>query len=506
MIKFIDNQLNGITMYRLILYYLILLFGAAFYFSILGSVSLDPFALLFSLGLLIAVCWITNRVFSLTYGVPTNVESVYISALILALIITPPQSASDIWFLIWAGILSMASKYIVAYKGKHLFNPAAFAVALTYFAVNQSASWWIGSAVMLPITLIGGLLIVRKIRRFDLVLSFLASNLAFTVLETWYTGDGLLMTLQNTFLYSPILFFACVILTEPLTTPPTRRNRIYYGTLLGFLFTPQLHFGSLYITPELAIILGNIYSFIVSPKDKLILKLRDKSLIAPDIYEFIFSVPRSFKFRPGQYMEWTLGHQTPDARGNRRYFTLASSPSEKVLKLGIKFNENSSTFKKNMLNMNKGSEIIASQLDGDFVLPNDRMQKYIFIAGGIGITPFRSMIKYLLDTRQRRSITLLYAVKDEKDIVYKDILDRAERELEIKTIYSISNNGNHPSALTHTASRFDETFIRKTFPYLGTYIFYISGSRGMVEDFKSTLYRAGVSSSQIREDFFAGLN
>ena len=388
--KFIDDQLNGITMYRLILYYLILLFGAAFYFSILGSVSLDQFALLFSLGLLIAVCWITNRVFALTYGVPTNVESVYISALILALIITPPQSASDVWFLIWAGILSMASKYIVAYKGKHLFNPAAFAVALTYFMVNQSASWWIGSAVMLPVTLIGGLLVVRKIGRFDLVLGFLASNLAFTVLETWYMGDSLLMTLQNTFLYSPILFFACVILTEPLTTPPTRRNRIYYGTLLGFLFTPQLHFGSLYITPELAIILGNIYSFIVSPKEKLILKLKDKSLIAPDIYEFIFSVPRRFKFKPGQYMEWTLGHQAPDARGNRRYFTLASSPSEKVLKLGIKFDENSSTFKKNMLNMNKGSEIIASQLDGDFVLPNDRMQKYIFIAGGIGITPFRT--------------------------------------------------------------------------------------------------------------------
>jgi len=504
--KFIDDQLNGITMYRLILYYLILLFGAAFYFSILGSVSLDPFALLFSLGLLIAVCWITNRVFSSTYGVPANVESVYISALILALIITPPQSASDIWFLIWVGILSMASKYIVAYKGKHLFNPAAFAVVLTYFTVNQSASWWIGSAVMLPVTLIGGLLVVRKIGRSDLVLGFLASNLAFTVLETWYTGDHLLMTLQNTFLYSPILFFACVILTEPLTTPPTRRNRIYYGSLLGFLFTPQLHFGALYITPELAIVLGNIFSFIVSPKEKLILKLKDKSLIAPDIYEFTFSAPRRFKFKPGQYMEWTLGHQYPDVRGNRRYFTLASSPSEKVLKLGIKFNENSSTFKKNMLSMNKGSEITASQLGGDFVLPNDRMQKYIFIAGGIGITPFRSMIKYLLDTRQHRSITLLYAVKDAKDIVYKDLLDRAERELGIKTIYSISNNGNHSSALTHIATRFDETFIRKTFPYLRTYIFYISGSRGMVEGFKSTLYRAGVSNSQIRDDFFPGLN
>lgn len=492
-------------MYRLVLYYLIFLLGVAVLFSAAGLLAYDAFALLVSISFLLGVCWITNRIFSWTFGVPANVESVYISALILALIITPIQSLNDLWFMGWAAVLAMASKYIVAYKGKHIFNPVAFAVALTYFTIDQSASWWIGSAIMLPITLLGGLLAVRKIGRFDLVFSFLISSLCFTWLSSLFTGNGFFTTLQNTILYSPILFFAFIILTEPLTTPPTRKLRIYYGVLLGFLFTPQLHIRSFFITPEIAILAGNIYSFIVSPKEKLKLRLKDKSHIAPDTYEFTFSAPQKFAFKPGQYMEWTLGHHEPDSRGNRRYFTLASSPSENVLRLGVKFYENSSSFKKSMLSMSKGSEIFASQLDGDFVLPDDTRQKCVFIAGGIGITPFRSMIKYLLDTHQRRPITLFYTVTSAEHIVYKDILDRAEQELGIKIIYSVTNDGNSLSAQASGVRRVDDDLIRKTIPNYQTCLFYISGSRGMIDRFKDVLRRIGVSDSQIKTDFFAGL-
>jgi len=510
MMKFIDKQLNNVTMYSLVLYYLILLYAAVLYLSILQAIVLDTFALLFSLGLILVICWLTNRAFAAVYNVPANVESVYITALILALIISPPQSGSDYWFLIWAGVLAMASKYIVAYKGKHLFNPAAFAVMLTYFATNQSASWWIGNTYLLPLTIIGGLLIVRKLGRFDLVISFLISNLVFTWMSGWFTGDPFLSTLRNSLAYSPILFFAFIILTEPLTAPPTRRLRINYGALVGFLLTPQLHLGALYITPELAIIIGNLYSYSVSPKEKLRLKLKDKILIAPNIYEFIFAAPQKFSFKPGQYMEWTLGHPSPDNRGNRRYFTLASSPTENVLRVGIKVYDTPSSFKSSMLAMNKGSEIIAAQLDGDFVLPDNRYKKLVLIAGGIGITPFRSMIKNLPDRNLKRSITIVYAVNDANDIVYKDIFDRAERELGIKTIYSISNNGTKDTKLHLTPAqvtgRLDENFIRKTFPELNAYQFYISGSRDMVNGVRSTLRHIGVANSQIKEDYFAGLS
>src|SRR3954453_822635 len=98
MLKWIDRQLNAITMYRLILYYLVMLLGVAVVYSILGVLPYDPFALLFSISFLIAACWITNKVFARTFAVPANVESVYISALILALIITPMEGYHDLWF------------------------------------------------------------------------------------------------------------------------------------------------------------------------------------------------------------------------------------------------------------------------------------------------------------------------------------------------------------------------------------------------------------------------
>ncbi len=504
MIKMIDDLLNRITMYRLVLYYLIFLLTIAFLMSVVGALSYDPFALLVSIAFLLAVCVIVNRLFAATFGIPANVESVYISALILTLILTPIRSLNDLWFFGWAALWAMASKYILAIKGKHIFNPVAFAVALTYFTVNQSASWWIGNGWMAPFVLLGGLLVVRKIGRFDLVLSFLITALTI-VLITALFSNNFIATINNVVLSSPILFFGFIILTEPLTTPSTRSKRIYYGILVGFLFAPQFHLGSFYITPEVAILVGNIYSYFVSPNTRLVLRLKELARISPDTYEFIFTAPRKFTFKPGQYMEWTLGQANADSRGNRRYFTLASAPTEHNLRLGVKFYKNSSTFKQTLLSMGKDSEIVASQVAGEFVLPYSSWQKCVFIAGGIGITPFRSMIKYLLDTRQRRPITLFYANKTTNDIVYKEIFDRAQQELGIRTIYSITDKNNAPQNWTGWVGRLTPELIRSTVPDFRNCMFYLSGPRSMVESFKETLHRLNVHSSHIKTDYFAGL-
>lgn len=506
MLRAIDARLNGISMYRLALYYLIFLLAAAFVLCFFGILSYDPFVLLLSIGLLLGVCVFTNWVFSRTFGVPANVESSYISALILALIITPPQSLADLWFMGWAGVLAMASKYIVAIQRKHLFNPVAFAVALTYFAAGQSASWWVGNLPMLPFVLAGGLLLARKLGRSELVWSFLLAASATTLALGLLAGQDLIGILQQTIFYSPLFFFAFVILTEPLTAPPTRGLRILYGLLVGLCFAPQIHIGDFYITPELAVLIGNLVAFIVSPRANLVLKLKEKVRIAPDTYDFIFAPTRKFAFAPGQYMEWTLGHADPDSRGNRRYFTLASSPTENNLRLGVKFYSNSSSYKTAMLSMKTGSEILAAQPAGDFVLPRDRRQKCILIAGGIGVTPFRSMIQYLLDTRQRRPIVLFYANKTADDIVYKDVFDRAERELGIKTIYTITDRGGHlPPDWRGKIGRISPSLIQGAVPDFRRYIFYLSGSRAMVDNFKDLLHGMGVPAAQIKSDYFAGL-
>ncbi len=505
MLNLVDRLLNRITMYRLTLYYLIFLLLAAFFLSLGGRLAYDPLDLLFTVGFLLTVCAITNWIFARTFDVPANTESFYISALILALVITPAQSSHDLWFFGWAAVLAMASKYIIAINGKHLFNPVAFAIALTYLTVSQSASWWVGSAPMLPFVALGGLLVVRKIGRVDLVISFLATTLVATLAFNLFGNGNLTSSLQNMVLYSPLLFFAFIILTEPLTTPPTRRLRIGYGILTGLLFTPQFHIGAFYATPELAILIGNVFSFIVSPKTTLNLSFKEKLRIGPNIYDFYFASPRKFAFAPGQFMEWTLGHRDPDRRGNRRYFTLASTPSEHHVRLGVKFYQAPSTFKKAMLSMKKGQQIVAAQLGGEFVLPQNPKERCVFIAGGIGITPFRSMIKYLLDTGQKRPITLFYANKRGDEVVYRDVFDRAERELGIRTIYTVTEPRSLPASWKGEVGRISAELIKAKVPQYENCVFYISGSPDMVNSFKDLLKELGIRNSRIKTDYFPGL-
>src|SRR5512140_770458 len=95
--------------------------------------------------------------------------------------------------------------------------------------------------------------------------------------------------------------------------------------------------------------------------------------------------------------------------------------------------------------MKPGGETFAGQVAGDFVLPRDKRQKIVLIAGGVGVTPFRSMIKYLLDTQQKRPVVLFYANKSINDIIYKDVFDRAQHELGIQTIYTVTEAANLPS-------------------------------------------------------------
>ncbi|HUY69872.1 MAG TPA: RnfABCDGE type electron transport complex subunit D, partial [Candidatus Tyrphobacter sp.] len=339
LIDFIDGFLNRITMYRAVLYYLILLLAAAVIFSFFGLLHYSPAGIVSSLIIILIVSWITNKIFASVFKVPANAESLYITALILALIITPMQTLLDLSALptlLWASILAMASKYILAINRKHLFNPAALAVALTAFVLNQPASWWIGNSLMMPLVLVGGLLLVRKIIRFDLVLSFLGVSLA-VILATGSGTSGIFSTLNQALFHSPWLFFAFVMLTEPLTTPPTKSLRVAYGALTGFLFAPAIHLGSVYSTPELALLSANVFSYLVSPKRKYLLRLKEKKMIADDVYDFVFEPDQKLKFKPGQYLEWTLGNVSLDSRGNRRYFTVASAPEESDVRLGVKF-------------------------------------------------------------------------------------------------------------------------------------------------------------------------
>lgn len=504
MIGYIDSILNRITMYRLVLYYLAVILIVALIFGFFGLMPNSPIDLTFSTILIIAACWLTNLIFAKTFRAQTNTESVYITALILALVISPVSlfDISGIGFLIFASVWAMASKYICAIGKKHLFNPVAFSIALTAAALNEPATWWVGgNLILLPFVLVGGLLVVRKVQRFDLVLSFFAAALL-TIFAT--TSGSYTEAFTQTVLHSSLFFLAFVMLTEPLTTPPTTFRRMLYGSIVGFLFAPAIHIGSYYLTPEIALLTGNVFSYLASPKGRYTLTFMGAEKTATNVYNFIFTPDRKILFRPGQYLEWTLGHRGADSRGNRRYFTIASAPTESKIYLGVKFYDPPSTFKQKLLNMNIGDNISVSHLSGSFTLPKDPQKKLVFIAGGIGVTPFRSMVRCLLDIKEKRSITMFYANKTLKDIAYKDIFDRAGSELGIRTIHVLSDEKTSPLPAGMAHGFIDAELIANMVPDYRECIFYISGPHAMVEAFKKTLVGMGVSRFKIKSDFFPG--
>jgi ferredoxin-NADP reductase/Na+-translocating ferredoxin:NAD+ oxidoreductase RnfD subunit len=507
MLNFIDKFLNKITMYKLVLYYLEAIIIVAFILSFFGLVPYNPLAILFSSLFILIICWLVNSIFAWAFKVPANVESVYITALILACLISPIANVHDSKFFIFAvlaSVLAMASKYILVIKKKHVFNPAAIALVITSLVFGLSARWWVGTISLVPIVLIGGILLTRKLIRADLVWSFIITALVVTAIPYLGNRADLINILSTVLFHTAFLFFAFVMLTEPLTTPPTCSRRIVYGIFVGLLFSPYVHIGSVYFTPEIALIAGNIFSYILSPKQKLVLKLKKKIQSAKDIVDFIFIPDQKLKFSAGQYMEWTIDPKGADSRGNRRYLTIASSPTEDVIALGVRFPEIApSTFKQKLLSLKEGDTILAGQLSGDFTLPKynskGENKKIVLVAGGIGITPYYSMIRNTIDTGEKRDIVLLYSNKVASDAIYQFLWDEAREKIGLKTIYAVTDKTD----LKYTG-RFTEELIKKEVPdYLERY-FYLSGPHQLVVGFEETLKNLGIHRSHIKVDFFPG--
>lgn len=496
-LSFIDRT----TMYRLVLYYLAMLVVAATFFGAIGVLSVAPLSVLWSVIVLGASTWLANELFAWIFGVETNHESFLITALILALILPPSAFGNMLGTadLAVIGVWAMASKYIFSIGKKHLFNPAAVAVVVSSFVLFPP-TWWVGgNLALLPFVFLGGLAVAHKIRRFDTVLTFFAVALVVGAL----TALDPLGSIQASVLNSSMFFLAFTMLTEPLTMPPTRGLRIMYAAIVGLFFPPYVHLWSFYFSPELALVIGNVFSYFVSPKGRYVLTLVARRKLADGIYEFVFRPDRVLAHEPGQYIEWTLGKNVPfDNRGNRRYFTIASAPEDDNVSLGVRFYPSPSGFKRGLANMKAGDTIHVGSLAGDFTLPKDTSKKLAFIAGGIGVTPFASMARHMISAQDARDAVLLYSSKSANEIAYQgDFAQAAAHGL--RTVYTLSDDvpqlpGARQGVIT-------PQMIAEEVPDYKERTFYVSGPPGMVSAMRKNLRALGVSRFNIKTDYFPGL-
>ncbi|HSW99612.1 MAG TPA: FAD-dependent oxidoreductase [Patescibacteria group bacterium] len=219
--------------------------------------------------------------------------------------------------------------------------------------------------------------------------------------------------------------------------------------------------------------------------------------IAKDIRSFWFKLEKPCKYTAGQFTELSLPH-TADKRGQRRWFTISSSPNDPLLSITTKFTTGrSSTFKKTLRTLRPGDPVKLAEPMGDFVLPKDASIPLIFIAGGIGITPMHSMIKFLYDTHEQRNIQLVYATTTAEELAFLQLLQTYS--LSLTTIVK------HPlppySGLSGSLDT--DRILTITTPTPETLI-YLAGPEPMVELLTKGLIAKGISPQQIVTDYFHG--
>ncbi len=482
--------LDSLTMYKAVLFSLLFLFLYTFGASLFGYTFFKPTTLVVSLFLITLVTVGSNYLLSKLYKVSPNPESALITSLILLFLFSPASTKTEYYTLVIAGTIASASKYIFNYHQVHIFNPAAIAAVITPLLGFDGAIWWVATPVILPSTLLVAIYLINKLRREKLVLSYLAGLLVGLLLTKQLTLNNSNSLFLEVFLSWPTLFFMSIMLTEPLTMPNKNSLINSFGLFVGLLSTIPYHFSPFFSTPELNLTLGNILSFIVSNKKRYNLQLIKKDSLTPNTIQLSFLSQPPITFSPGQYLEWSLPHQNADIRGFRRYFTISSSPTEKEIQLTFKISPNSSSFKNSILELNVGDNVTASHLAGDFT-PHNKVDDMVFIAGGIGITPFRSIIKYFLDKNLKKNIYLLYASTNQSDFVYKSLFEQAKKQIGLKTEYFVSSQNQRITPET----------IKKIEAYQ-KYTYFISGPDAMVQHYKKMLQSLGLKS--IKTDYFPG--
>lgn len=206
-----------------------------------------------------------------------------------------------------------------------------------------------------------------------------------------------------------------------------------------------------------------------------------------NITSYIFQPTQPISWKPGQYMDFEIPHNSPDSRGTHHWFTISSAPFEQQIMITTRLFRDGSTFKKALAALQAGDIILSGLPRGDFTVDN-LSQRYIFIAGGIGITPFRSILLQLEHENKRPKVDLLY-VNNDKSYVFEDEF----KEIEHK---------NDSFKLHKFTGRILEDDLIDYFTAPNT-VFFLSGPRGMVENYQRLL-ETKIPSDRIKTDYFPG--
>ena len=206
-------------------------------------------------------------------------------------------------------------------------------------------------------------------------------------------------------------------------------------------------------------------------------------------------------FRPGAYFWVELpdrGHQ--DEKGLRRHISLVTSPTDRPL-VGLATRLRDSAFKRTLAELEVGDEVVVEEPKGSFLLPEDTSADYVFVAGGIGITVFRSMLRYIADRELPYTVTLCYSNRDRESAAFLDELEELERRIEgLRVVLTLTDQ----EAWEGERRRIDAGVLRDHVGELQDKQFLVAGPPAMTDAVVGSLHAAGVPEDRVLAGKFFG--
>ena len=239
--------------------------------------------------------------------------------------------------------------------------------------------------------------------------------------------------------------------------------------------------------------------------DMKLVTLKGRDMIARDTVAFTFDRPAGFMFKPGQAIDITLiDPPQTDAKGARRAFSIVSAPFEDRIVVATRMRD--SAFKRTLGTLAFGTRV---QLEGPFgslTLHGSRWRPAIFIAGGIGITPFMSILRQQAHDDLPRSIPLLYSNRRPEDAAFLPELQQFEREHRgwFKLRATMTDPEGNGQPWIGPTGLIGPELIRSVIVPPSSPVFYVVGPPAMVAGMREKLNRLGIDDDNIRSEDFSG--
>jgi ferredoxin-NADP reductase len=233
-------------------------------------------------------------------------------------------------------------------------------------------------------------------------------------------------------------------------------------------------------------------------------KLRGSEQVAHGTMAFHFERPAGFSFEPGQAIDVVLLEPAAvDAQNARHTFSIVSAPFENELVIATRMRD--SAFKRALRALPIGAPVSIEGPSGSLTLHHDRARPAVFIAGGIGITPFMSIVRQAANDQLQQSLVLLYSNRRPEDAAYLAELQDLERRNPHFRLTSTMTSMSHSSqAWTGPLGPINESLLKRVTAELSKPIYYLAGPPDMVEAMRLTLNDVDVGDDDIRSEEFYG--